>query len=110
MAMPASTIKSFARSGTSVTRCHSQRRRAHERTVSPSRRPPKPLVRLVSPVAALILDAGADTVAYERLLGTQYFLQTALDSAQKELQYGRNALTALPLRSRYISRLVPPWE
>jgi hypothetical protein len=46
MAVPASTIKPFARGGTSITRCHSQRRRAHERTVCPSRQLFKPLAQL----------------------------------------------------------------
>lgn len=48
MAVPASTIESLARGGTSITRCHSQRHRAHERALCPSRQPPQPLESLRS--------------------------------------------------------------
>ena len=46
--MPTSTIKSLARGRTSIAHCHSQRHRAHERALCPSRQPPKPLVSLRS--------------------------------------------------------------
>src|ERR687889_2417327 len=66
MALSASTIKPFARGGTSITRCHSQRRRAHERTVCPSRRLFKPLAQLWLRHEILEQPAQADVPNYGR--------------------------------------------